>query len=132
MLPVETLMPTLLLVEDNEMNRDAISRLLERRGFTVITAEDGEHGLRVCRESLPDLVLMDIGLPGMDGFEATRQIKADPRIARIPVVALTARALTSDQEAALAAGCDDYDTKPVDLVRLVGKIHALLGTGGTT
>jgi CheY-like chemotaxis protein len=130
MLPVETLMPTLLLVEDNEMNRDAISRLLGRRGFTVITAEDGEQGLQVCREAMPDLVLMDLGLPGMDGFEATRQIKADPRTGRIPVVALTARALTSDQEAALAAGCDDYDTKPVDLVRLVGKINALLGVGG--
>jgi CheY-like chemotaxis protein len=121
-------MPTLLLVEDNEMNRDAISRLLERRGFTMITAEDGEQGVQACRESLPDLVLMDLGLPGMDGFEATRQIKADPRTGGIPVMALTARALTSDQEAAMAAGCDDYDTKPVDLARLVRKIRALLGT----
>ncbi len=121
-------MPTLLLVEDNEMNRDAISRLLERRGFSVITGENGEQGLQLCRERLPDLVLMDVGLPGIDGYEATRQIKADPRTARIPVVALTARALTSDREAAMAAGCDDYDTKPVDLARLVGKIHALLGT----
>lgn len=121
-------MPTLLLVEDNEMNRDAISRLLERRGFSVITGENGEQGLQLCRERLPDLVLMDVGLPGIDGYEATRQIKADPRTARIPVVALTARALTSDREAAVAAGCDDYDTKPVDLARLVGKIHALLGT----
>lgn len=125
-------MITLLLVEDNEMNRDAISRLLERRGFSVIKAVDGEEGLRVCRESLPDLVLMDLGLPGIDGFEATRRIKADPRTARIPVVALTARALTSDQEAAFAAGCDDYDTKPVDLVRLVGKVRALLGVEGAT
>jgi CheY-like chemotaxis protein len=122
----------LLLVEDNEMNRDAISRLLERRGFIVITAEDGEEGVRICREDLPDLVLMDLGLPGMDGFEATRRIKADPLTARIPVVALTARALTTDQEAAFAAGCDDYDTKPVDLVRLVGKVNALVGAGGTT
>lgn len=121
-------MTTLLLVEDNEMNRDAISRLLERRGFTVLMAVDGEEGVRICRERLPDLVLMDLGLPGMDGFEATRQIKADPVTARIPVVALTARVLTSDQEAAFAAGCDDYDTKPADLVRLVGKIRALLGT----
>ena len=120
-------MTTLLLVEDNEMNRDAISRLLGRRGFTVITAEDGEQGLQLCQDSLPDLVLMDLGLPGMDGFEATRQIKADPRTAGIPVVALTARALTSDREAALAAGCDDYDTKPVDLNRLIGKVCTLLG-----
>ncbi len=125
-------MPTLLLVEDNEMNRDAISRLLERRGFTVITGVDGEQGLQLCRERLPDLVLMDVGLPGIDGYEATRQIKADPATAHIPVVALTARAMTSDREAAAAAGCNDYDTKPVDLVRLVGKIHALLGTGGAS
>ena len=120
-------MPTLLLVEDNEMNRDAISRLLERRGFSVLTAEDGEQGLLMCREFLPDLVLVDLGLPGIDGFEVTRQIKADPQTAHIRVIALTARALTSDQEAALASGCDDYDTKPVDLARLVGKIQALLG-----
>jgi CheY-like chemotaxis protein len=120
-------MTTLLLVEDNEMNRDAISRLLGRRGFKVITAEDGEQGLRLCHESQPDLVLMDLGLPGIDGFEATRQIKGDPKTTRIPVVALTARALTSDREAALAAGCDDYDTKPVDLDRLIGKIRTLLG-----
>jgi CheY-like chemotaxis protein len=123
-----SLMATLLLVEDNDLNRDAISRLLGRRGFNVITAEDGEQGLQLCRESLPDLVLMDLGLPGIDGFEATRQIKADPRTAGIPVVALTARALTSDREAALAAGCDDYDTKPVDLDRLIGKVRALVGT----
>jgi CheY-like chemotaxis protein len=125
-------MVRLLLVEDNEMNRDAISRLLERRGFSVITAEDGEQGLQICREALPDLVLMDLGLPGLDGFEATRQIKADPATARIPVLALTARALTSDQEAALVAGCDDYDTKPVDFTRLVGKIRALLGVAGAS
>ena len=123
-------MTRLLLVEDNEMNRDAISRLLARRGFTVLTAEDGEEGVRVCREAMPDLVLMDLGLPGMDGFEATRQLKADPLTAHIPIVALTARALTTDQEAAFAAGCDDYDTKPVDLVRLVGKVRALLAKDG--
>jgi CheY-like chemotaxis protein len=123
-------MTTLLLVEDNEMNRDAISRLLERRGFTLLLAENGEQGVQMCRECLPDLVLMDLGLPGIDGFEATRMIKADPKTALIPVVALTARVLTSDQEAAFAAGCDDYDTKPADLTRLVGKIRALLGTDG--
>ena len=125
-------MTRLLLVEDNEMNRDAISRLLERRGFTMITAEDGEEGVRICREAQPELVLMDLGLPGMDGFEATRRIKADPLTAHIPVVALTARALTTDQEAAFAAGCDDYDTKPVDLVRLVNKVRTLLEKRGAS
>jgi two-component system, cell cycle response regulator DivK len=125
-------MTTLLLVEDNEMNRDAISRLLERRGFSVVKAGDGETGVRMCRESPPDLVLMDLGLPGMDGFETTRRLKADSATAGIPVLALTARALTSDQEAALAAGCDDYDIKPVDLPRLLGKIRSLLGQGSAT
>ena len=120
-------MSRILLVEDNEMNRDAISRLLERRGFTLLTAPDGEEGVRLCREVRPDLVLMDLGLPGIDGFEATRRIKADPETTAIPVVALTARALTSDREAAFEAGCDEYDTKPVDLGRLVDKIHRLLG-----
>lgn len=123
-------MNRILLVEDNEMNRDAISRLLERRGFTLLTAEDGLQGVKVCEETLPDLVLMDLGLPGIDGFEATRRIKAGPSTRGIPVVALTARALTSDREAALEAGCDDYDTKPVDLPRLVGKIRRLLGDEG--
>ncbi len=119
-------MTRILLVEDNEMNRDAISRLLERRGFTMHCAVDGEQGVQMCRDLRPDLVLMDLGLPGIDGFEATRQLKADPDLRGIPVVALTARALTSDQEAAFAVGCDDYDTKPVDLGRLVGKIQKLL------
>jgi CheY-like chemotaxis protein len=123
-------MTRLLLVEDNEMNRDAVSRLLERRGFTVLLAEDGEQGVASCLAELPDLVLMDLGLPGIDGFEATRRLKANPRTARIPVVALTARALLTDQEAAFAAGCDDYDTKPVDMARLVGKIKTLLGLEG--
>ena len=120
-------MKRVLLVEDNEMNRDAIARLLERRGFAMILAEDGEQGVRRCREDRPDLVLMDLGLPVMDGFEATRRIKADPSTAGIPVIALTARALTSDREAALQAGCDDYDTKPVDLGRLTAKMRRLLG-----
>lgn len=122
-------MTRILLVEDNEMNRDAISRLLERRGFSLLTAVDGEEGVRLCAEARPDLVLMDLGLPGIDGFEATRRIKADPATRAIPVVALTARALTSDREAAFQAGCDDYDTKPVDLARLVDKIRRLLGRG---
>ena len=119
-------MKRILLVEDNEMNRDAISRLLERRGFCMLTAVDGAEGVRLCREEQPDLVLMDLGLPVMDGFEATRRIKADPATRAIPVVALTARALTSDREAAMAAGCDDYDIKPVDLPGLVEKIRTLL------
>ncbi len=119
-------MKRILLVEDNEMNRDAISRLLERRGFAMFLAETGEEGVRLCAETLPDLVLMDLGLPGIDGFEATRQIKAAESTRHIPVVALTARALTSDRQAALDAGCDDYDLKPVDLTRLVGKIRQLL------
>lgn len=122
-------MNRLLLIEDNDMNRDAISRLLERRGFTLLTARTGEEGVQLCGTVVPDLVLMDIGLPGIDGFEATRRIKADPATRAIPVVALTARALTSDREAAFAAGCDDYDTKPVDLPRLVGKIQRLLAEG---
>lgn len=121
-------MTHLLLVEDNEMNRDAISRLLARRGFSVSTAETGEEGVLACRNLRPDLVLMDVGLPGIDGFEATRQIKADPALAGIKVIVLTARALTSDLEEAHAAGCDDYDTKPVDMARLLAKIHVLLGT----
>jgi CheY-like chemotaxis protein len=93
-------------------------------------AEDGEQGLQLCQEAQPDLVLMDLGLPGIDGLEATRRLKADPRTAHIPVVALTARALTSDRDAALAAGCDDYDTKPVDFDRLISKVRALLGAEG--
>jgi CheY-like chemotaxis protein len=119
-------MKRILLVEDNEMNRDAISRLLERRGFAMLLAETGEVGVQMCTEALPDLVLMDLGLPGIDGFEATRRIKAGATTGRIPVVALTARALTSDRQAAFDAGCDDYDLKPVDLARLVDKIKRLL------
>jgi CheY-like chemotaxis protein len=126
---MEAPVTTLLLVEDNEMNRDSISRLLMRRGYTVLLAEDGESGVSTCREAMPDLVLMDVGLPGIDGFEATRQIKTYPGTSHIPVVILTARALTSDMEAARAAGCDDYDTKPVDMPRLLGKIQALAGPG---
>ena len=117
----------ILLVEDNEMNRDMLSRRLQRRGYEVVTAVDGESGLALTRSDTPDLVLMDMSLPGIDGWEATRQLKADPATRAIPVIALTAHAMAGDREQALAAGCDDFDIKPIDLDRLLGKIEALLG-----
>ena len=117
----------ILLVEDNEMNRDMLSRRLQRRGYEVVTAVDGESGLALTRSDAPALVLMDMSLPGIDGWEATRQIKADPATRAIPVIALTAHAMAGDREQALAAGCDDFDIKPIDLDRLLGKIEALLG-----
>ena len=119
-------MPKLLIVEDNEMNRDMLSRRLQRRGFTTIIATDGGAGVAMARTESPDLILMDMSLPVIDGWEASRQIKADPATARIPIIALTAHAMTSDRDKALQAGCNDYDTKPVDLPRLLGKIEALL------
>ena len=117
----------ILLVEDNEMNRDMLSRRLQRRGYEVVTAVDGETGLTLTRSDAPALVLMDMSLPGIDGWEATRQLKADPATRAIPVIALTAHAMAGDREQALAAGCDDFDIKPIDLDRLLGKIEALLG-----
>jgi len=120
-------MPKILLVEDNEMNRDMLSRRLQRRGYDVVTAVDGESGLAMTRTETPALVLMDMSLPGVDGWEATRQLKADPATRAIPVIALTAHAMAGDREKALAAGCDDFDIKPIDLDRLLGKIEALLG-----
>ena len=117
----------ILLVEDNEMNRDMLSRRLQRRGYEMLTAVDGESGLALTRSDAPALVLMDMSLPGIDGWEATRQLKADPATRAIPVIALTAHAMAGDREKALAAGCDDFDTKPIDLDRLLGKIAALLG-----
>ena len=117
----------ILLVEDNEMNRDMLSRRLQRRGYEVLTAVDGESGLALTRSGAPALVLMDMSLPGIDGWEATRQLKADPATRTIPVIALTAHAMAGDREQALAAGCDDFDIKPIDLDRLLGKIEALLG-----
>lgn len=122
-------MARLLLVEDNEMNRDMLSRRLLRRGFEVSVAVDGQEGVDMVRAELPDLVLMDMSLPIMDGWEATRQLKADARTATIPVIALTAHAMAGDREKALEAGCDDYDTKPIELPRLLEKIAALLGEG---
>jgi len=119
-------MPKILLVEDNEMNRDMLSRRLERKGFSVVTAVDGQAGINMATAESPDLILMDLSLPVVDGWEATRQIKADPATQSIPVIALTAHAMASDKQKALEAGCDDYDTKPVDLKRLLGKINSFL------
>jgi len=119
-------MTKLLLVEDNEMNRDMLSRRLQKKGYEVVLAVDGEDGVAKAQGEAPALILMDMSLPGIDGWEATRRIKADPTTKSIPVIALTAHALTSDREAALAAGCDDFDTKPVEITRLLAKIENLL------
>ena len=119
-------MSKILLVEDNEMNRDMLSRRLERKGFDVVIAVDGQEGVDMATSQSPDLILMDLSLPIMDGWEATRRIKADPATRATPVIALTAHAMSGDEQKALEAGCDDYDTKPVDLKRLLGKIEALL------
>lgn len=119
-------MAKILLVEDNELNRDMLSRRLARRGYTVVLAEDGLEGLSRAQQEHPDLVIMDMSLPGMDGWEATRRLKGTPATAAIPVLALTAHALAEDRERTKAAGCDDFDTKPVDFARLVEKIEALL------
>src|SRR6478736_4601883 len=120
-------MAKILLVEDNEMNRDMLTRRLQRRGHEVLVAMDGAQGLAVAQEQLPGLILMDMSLPVIDGWEATRQLKADPATRAIPVIALTAHAMSGDREKAVAAGCDDFDTKPVDLARLLEKIEAHLG-----
>jgi CheY-like chemotaxis protein len=122
-------MPKILLVEDNEMNRDMLSRRLLRKGYQVALALDGQSGLEMTQTELPDLVLMDMSLPVLDGWEATRRLKADPATRHIPIIALTAHAMSSDREKALEAGCDDYDTKPVELLRLLTKIEALLSGG---
>jgi two-component system, cell cycle response regulator DivK len=119
-------MPKILIVEDNEMNRDMLSRRLERRGFFVVMAEDGAQGVVLARSERPDLILMDMSLPVMDGWTATRAIKDDAELAAIPVIALTAHAMDGDREKAMAAGCDDYDTKPIELPRLLEKIGKLL------
>lgn len=121
---------TLLLVEDNEFNSDMLSRRLERKGFRVVCARDGDEGYRMARSEKPDLILMDMHLPVTDGWEVTRRLKAEADTRAIPVVALTADAMAGDREKALAAGCDDYDTKPVELPRLLDKIHTLLAPRG--
>ena len=116
----------ILLVEDNEMNRDMLSRRLVLRGHEVVIAEDGGVALEMALREFPDLILMDMGLPVMDGWEATRRLKADARTASVPVIALTAHAMADDRMRALEAGCDDFDTKPIDLDRLLGKVGALV------
>ena len=119
-------MTKILLVEDNEMNRDMLSRRLERKGYQVVLAVDGEGGVAMAASEAPDLVLMDMSLPVLDGWEATRRLKAAPATRHIPVIALTAHAMSSDRDRALQAGCDEYDTKPIELSRLLGKIETLL------
>jgi len=121
-------MSKILLVEDNEMNRDMLSRRLVRKGFEVVIAVDGQVGIDMASSTSPDLILMDLSLPIIDGWEATRQIKANPATQNIPVIALTAHAMAGDEKKALDAGCDDYDTKPVNLNRLLEKIGNLLGS----
>src|SRR5687768_15497068 len=126
-------MSKLLLVEDNEMNRDMLSRRLGRRGYEVVLAVDGQSGFEMAHTEKPDLVLMDMSLPVLDGWEATRRLKADAATQDIPIIALTAHAMSSDRQKALEAGCDDYDTKPVELPRLMEKIEVLLnGSVGAT
>ncbi len=125
-------MTRVLIVEDDELNRDSLRRLLRRRGFEIQLAVDGQEGVDVARAELPDLILMDMSLPIIDGWEATRRLKAEPATRKIPIIALTAHALTSDRDRALTAGCDDYDTKPIDLDRLLLKINALLSISPQT
>ena len=119
-------MAKILLVEDNEMNRDMLARRLERRGYQVVIAIDGDQGVRLAQAEAPDLILMDMSLPVLDGWEATRQLRAMPATQAIPIIALTAHAMAGDREKALEAGCDDYDTKPIEFARLLGKIQVLL------
>jgi len=123
-------MTKILLVEDNEMNRDMLSRRLARNGFEIVMAVNGQEGLDLASSESPDLILLDMSLPVLDGWEAARRLKADVGTAKIPVIALTAHAMVQDKEKALAAGCDDFDTKPVELPRLLEKINALLRNGG--
>jgi two-component system cell cycle response regulator DivK len=120
-------MPRILVVEDNEMNRDMLSRRLARKKYEVLVAVDGGEGVVIARSVAPDLILMDMSLPVVDGWEATRQLKASSETKAIPIIALTAHAMSGDRGKAMEAGCDDYDTKPVELPRLLGKIEALLG-----
>jgi two-component system cell cycle response regulator DivK len=119
-------MAKILLVEDNEMNRDMLSRRLSRRGFTIVLAEDGLEAIHMARTEAPDLILLDMDLPVLDGWEAARRMKADEALRKIPIIALTAHAMSGDKERALGSGCDDYETKPIDLNRLLAKMKTLL------
>jgi len=121
-------MVKILLVEDNEMNRDMLSRRLKRKGYEVVIAVDGQEGVNMATSELPAVILLDMSLPIMDGWEAARQLKANPDTKSIPILGLSAHAMTPDRDKAIAAGCDDYDTKPVDIKRLLEKIQDLLGT----
>ena len=124
-------MTKILIVEDNEMNRDMLSRRLQRRGYEVIMAVDGAEGVSLAKSESPHLILMDLSLPVLSGWEATQQLKAAPATRAIPVIALSAHAMSGDREKAIEAGCDDYDSKPVDLPRLLGKVEALLNRAFT-
>jgi CheY-like chemotaxis protein len=119
-------MAKILIVEDNEMNRDMLSRRLEKKGYEIVMAFDGQQGVKMAQSELPDLILMDMSLPILDGWDATRQIKASPKTSSVPVIALTAHAMSGDREKSIEAGCDDYDTKPIELKRLLEKIEALM------
>jgi two-component system cell cycle response regulator DivK len=125
-------MPRILLVEDNEMNRDMLSRRLQRQGFEVALASDGRQGVDMARTAVPDVILMDMSLPLLSGWDATRELKASEATRRIPIIALTAHAMSGDEEKARAAGCDDFDTKPIELPRLLGKIRRFVGEGPGT
>ena len=125
-------MPTILIVEDNEMNRDMLARRLQRRGYEILIAIDGAEGLATARERNPDLVLMDMSLPVIDGWEATRQLKSAQATRKMPIIALTAHAMSGDRQKAVDAGCDDFDTKPIELDRLLGKIEQCLERASKT
>lgn len=122
-------MNKILLIEDNELNRDMLTRRMQKRGYQIVSAADGEAGVAMAQSEAPALILMDVSLPGIDGWEATRRIRAAPATRHIPIIALTAYATPGDRETSLAAGCDDFDTKPIDLARLLGKIESLLKKG---
>ena len=124
-------MPTILYIDDTENNRILVTRRLEKKGYRVITAETAAHGLRAAGTETPDLILMDMGMPDLDGWSATRQLKADPKLGHIPVIALTAHAMQGDREKALEAGCNDYETKPFDFPRLLQKIEVHLSAKGS-
>jgi len=125
-------MKRILIIEDNEMNRDVLSRRLRRQGYDVLIATEGLEGLRLARQSRPDLILMDLGMPDIDGWECTRRLKADEVTSAIPVIALTAHAMLGDRQRALDAGCDDFDTKPIDFAGLLERMHRLLTPSRTS